>query len=174
MKRLITTAIAMTMVLCMGTTAFAETVTTPGDKEIPVTAKYSDAVNTPDVYSMDLVWSDMTFTYSETGTKTWNPETHTYTENTQAGWDKTTATIQMTNHSNVAVDVDLAYTPVEGTGVTGEFAVTDFNFPAGPEGNPSNASSKTAILTISGTPTDTVTTDGITVGTITVTISKAS
>src|SRR5699024_1465343 len=86
---------------------------------IDVTAKYNDGVTEPAVYSVDLAWEHMTFTYNESGTRTWNPDTHTYTDTTSAGWDKTTATIQMTNHSNVAVDVDLTYTPVEGTGITG-------------------------------------------------------
>lgn len=171
MKKMIATTLTLTLALSIGATAMAVGL---GDHEIDVTAKYADAVNTPDVYSLDLVWSDMTFTYSKSGTRTWNPETHTYTESSQASWDKTTATIQMTNHSNVSVDVDLAYNPIGDTGVTGQFGVTDYNFRAGEEGNPAGASSKTATLTISGTPNSSVDANGIQVGTVTITVSKAS
>ena len=31
------------------------------------------------VYSVDLTWEDMTFTYNESGARTWDPDTHTYT-----------------------------------------------------------------------------------------------
>ncbi len=175
MKKLIATALALTMTLSLSTTALAagnvDGAGVGSLDPIDVTAKYNDGVTEPAVYSVDLAWEDMTFTYNESGTRTWNPDTHTYTDSTTSGWDKTTATIQMTNHSNVAVDVDLTYTPVEGTGITGALNVTEFSFKAGPEGDPEGASTKFATLTISGTPNDTVTAEGVTVGTITVTIS---
>ena len=175
MKKLIAAALALTMTLGMSTTALAagnvDGAGVGSQDPIDVTAKYNDDATEPTVYSVDLTWEDMTFTYNESGTRTWNPDTHTYTDTTSAGWDKTTATIQMTNHSNVAVDVDLTYTPVEGTGITGALNVTEFSFKAGPEGDPEGASTKFATLTISGTPNDTVTAEGVTVGTITVTIS---
>ena len=118
MKRIIAAALALTMTLGMSTTALAagnvDGAGVGSQDPIDVTAKYNDGVTEPAVYSVDLAWEDMTFTYNESGTRTWNPDTHTYTDTTSAGWDKTTATIQMTNHSNVAVDVDLTYNPCGG------------------------------------------------------------
>ena len=45
------------------------------------------------MYSVDLTWEDMTFTYNESGSRTWDPDTHTYTDTTSAGWDKVTAAV---------------------------------------------------------------------------------
>ena len=79
MKKLIATALALTMALSMSTTALAAgNVDGAGvgpQDPIDVTAKYNDGVTEPAVYSVDLAWEDMTFTYNESGTRTWNPDT---------------------------------------------------------------------------------------------------
>ena len=174
MKKTIAAALALTMTLGMSTTALAagnvDGAGVGSQDPIDVTAKYNDGVTTPDVYSVDLKWDDMTFTYNESGTRTWNPDTHTYTDSTTSGWDKTTATIQMTNHSNVAVDVDLTYTPVEATGVNASMSKDSFKLAAGVENRPNEAATDSSILTITGTPNNSVTAEGVTIGTITVTI----
>ena len=104
MKKLIATALALTMTLGMSTTALAagnvDGAGVGSQDPIDVTAKYNDGVTEPAVYSVDLAWEDMTFTYNESGTRTWNPDTHTYTDTTSAGWDKITAAVTTTNHSN--------------------------------------------------------------------------
>lgn len=174
MKKMIATALALTLCLCMGTTALAADVNGAGlgaQDPIDVTAKYNDGATTPTVYSVDLKWDDMTFTYNASGTRTWNPDTHTYTDTTSAGWDKTTAEVTATNHSNAAVNVTVAYAQTGDYGVTGTLSNANFTLAAGVEGNYANAASDKATLTISGTPNSTVTAEGVTVGTITVTIS---
>lgn len=173
MKKLITVALALMMVLCLGTTAFAAESTTigTGDKKIDVTAKYSDTSSTPTVYSVDLSWDSMTFTYSKSGTKTWNPADHTYSGGGSADWDKASADVKATNHSNAQVTVSFQYEAKGDTGVTGSMSKDSFTLAAGVENKPNEAASDTSTLSISGTPNGTVTAEGITVGTITVTIA---
>ena len=79
MKKLIATALALTMTLSLSTTALAAgNVNGAGvgsQDPIDVTAKYNDGATEPTVYSVDLTWEDMTFTYNESGTRTWDPDT---------------------------------------------------------------------------------------------------
>lgn len=174
MKKMITTVLALVMVMSPGVNAFAaETVGQNGSRDIEVTARYSDTVTTPDVYSVDIEWDNMTFTYSEAGTMEWDPATHTYEENVTAGWDKKSAAVTVTNHSNVAVNVTFGYTPVETFGVTTSLSNTEaaVKLAAGVEGDVAGAESATATLTVSGTPNEAVTAEGVVVGTITVKIS---
>ena len=156
----------------MSVTALAaENIGQNGSKEIEVTAKYSSTTSTPDVYSVDIEWSSMTFTYTQTSTKKWNADDHSYDTVSEGAWDKTSATITVTNHSNVSVNVDMKYTAVENTGVKGALTNTSAVLNAGEEGNYNGADSVSAKLTISGKPNSTVTDDGVKVGTIKVTIS---
>lgn len=168
-KKLFALALALTM--AVPAVAVDATVGENGSQDINVTAKYSHSISTPKVYSVDIEWTDMTFTYSETGTQNWNAADHTYSNNTSSDWDKTTATVTVTNHSNDAVDVVMEYVPVADTGVNGALTNAAGTLDAGVVNAYDAADSLTATLTISGTPSAAVTAEGITVGTITVKIS---
>ena len=174
MKKLIATALALTMTLSLSTTALAagnvDGAGTGPQEPIDVTAKYNDSTADPIVYSVDLKWDDMTFTYNESGTRTWDPDTHTYTDTTSAGWDKITAAVTATNHSNVQVTVKFDYTPQGATGVNASMSKDSFKLAAGVENRPNEAATDSSILTITGTPNNSVTAEGVTIGTITVTI----
>lgn len=174
MKKLIATALALTMTLSLSTTALAagnvdDAGVGPQDP-IDVTAKYNEGATEPTVYSVDLTWEDMTFTYNESGTRTWDPDTHTYTDTTSAGWDKVTAAVTATNHSNVQVTVKFDYTPQGATGVNASMSKDSFKLAAGVENKPNEAATDRSILMITGTPNNSVTAEGVTIGTITVTI----
>lgn len=176
MKKLIATALALTMTLSLSTTALAagnvDGAGVGSQVPIDVTAKYNDSATDPTVYSVDLTWEDMTFTYNESGTRTWDPDTHTYTDTTSAGWDKYTAEVTATNHSNANVTVTFDYTPQGDTGVTAYMSKQSFILYAGVENYPNDASTNSAVLTIDGNskPNSSVTAEGVTIGTITVTI----
>lgn len=175
MKKLITAALALTLTLSVCTTALAAGTEGVegvglGNQYIDVKAKYNDGATVPDIYSVDLTWQDMTFSYNESGTRIWNPTTHTYTESLTTGWDKDSAAVTATNHSNQAVTVLFTYTAQGETGITGTMSKDSFTLAAGVEGKPYEADSDTSVLNISGTPNETVTAEGITVGAITVTI----
>ena len=176
MKKLIATALALTMTLSLSTTALAGgNVNGAGlgsQDPIDVTAKYNDGVTEPTVYSVDLTWEDMTFTYNESGTRIWDPDTHTYTDTTSAGWDKVTAAVTATNHSNAQVTVKFDYTPQGATGVNASMSKDSFKLAAGVENKPNEAATDSSNLTIDSRtkPNATVSAAGTVIGTITVTI----
>lgn len=176
MKKLIATALALTMTLSLSTTALAagnvDGAGVGSQYRIDVTAKYNDSAAEPIVYSVDLTWEDMTFTYNESGTKIWDPDTHTYTGTTSAGWDKYSAAVTATNHSNANVTVSFTYTPQGDTGVTASMSKLRFILAAGVENYPDDAATDSSLLTIKGDtkPDSSVTAEGVTIGTITVTI----
>lgn len=176
MKKLIATALALTMTLSLSTTALAagnvDGASVGSQVPIDVTAKYNDSATEPTVYSVDLTWEDMTFTYNESGTRIWDPDTHTYTDTTSAGWDKVTAAVTATNHSNTKVTVSFTYTPQGNTGVTASMSKLSFILDAGVENMPNDAATNSSLLTIKGDtkPNSSVTAEGVTIGTITVTI----
>ena len=176
MKKLIATALALTMTLSLSTTALAagnvNGAVVGSQEPIDVTAKYNDSTADPIVYSVDLTWEDMTFTYNESGTRTWDPDTHTYTDTTSAGWDKITAAVTATNHSNTEVTVSFTYTPQGDTGVIASMSKSSFILAAGVENWPNDAATNSSLLTIDGNskPNSSVTAEGVTIGTITVTI----
>ena len=179
MKKLIATALALTMTLSLSTTALAagnvDGAGVGSQVPIDVTAKYNDSATEPTVYSVDLTWEDMTFTYNESGTRTWDPDTHTYTDTTSAGWDKVTAAVTATNHSNAPVTVKFDYTPQGATGVTASMSKLSFILAAGVENKPNEAATNSSLLTIKGDtkPNGSVTAKGVTIGTITVSIAAA-
>lgn len=176
MKKLIATALALTMTLSLSTTALAagnvDGAGVGSQVPIDVTAKYNDSATEPTVYSVDLTWEDMTFTYNESGTKIWDPDTHTYKDTTSAGWDKFTAEVTATNHSNTAVTVSFTYTPQGNTGVTASMSKPSFTLAAGVVNYPDDAATDSSALTIKADtkPNSSVTAEGVTIGTITVTI----
>lgn len=175
MKKIFTVIIALAMVMSMSLTAFAaeDTDNKPGDTQtIDVTAKAtSSGTSEATVYSVDISWDSMTFTYTESGTKVWNPANHTYSTRTSSGWDKTTAKVTVTNHSNASVDVSVTYSAVDDTGVDGAISNGTKTLAAGVENAYDAADKLEATLTISGTPNSTVDADGVKIGSITVTIS---
>ena len=169
MKKTFAMVLNILIVLSMATTAFAAT---PGEsKSIDVTGKYNSVTTEATVYSVDITWENMTFTYNETTEKIWNAEDHTYTTNTAGAWDKTSASITVTNHSNAAVTTSLVYTAIANTGITGTLSATHKTLAAGVEGKPNEADTMITVLTISGKPAETVTNTGVKIGSITITLS---
>lgn len=149
---------------------FAATASEVGSREIDVNAKYKTVSKAPAIYSVDLAWSDMTFTYTQEETLTWNAKDHSYKSKSSGKWDKTKGTITVTNHSNVDVQVTITYTPLEDTGITGTLRNGSRKLKAGKEGDYEGADSMTATLTIKGTPTEAVTEKKTKIGSLKITI----
>lgn len=161
MKRLLWRMVLLFLPGLLGINAFASQ---NGSREIDVKAKYTVVSTTPASYSVDLQWTDMTFTYTREDTRIWNPLTHTYKTGSRSGWDKTRGSITVTNHSNVDVKVTVAYLPEPDTGVKGILKNASAKLKAGIVGDYKGADSMTATLTVSGTPEETVTAAGTKVG----------
>ena len=125
MKRAVSLILTSAAVLALGTTAFAaegSTVISQGNQEIDVEAKYESSVETPVVYSVDVSWGAMQFTYAASGTKDWNADSHTYTDNTEAGWTAEGNTVRVTNHSNAQVTASFTFEALDAyPGLSGIF-----------------------------------------------------
>ena len=144
-------------------------------REIIVTGVYQAGKAADEKISADLVWDAMDFTYTAPSQGTWNPATHTYEGATEGGWSDNTPAITVKNHSNVALNATLGFTP-DVTGVVGTFTEASGTANDGvlelatAEGTEvANAPTATANFGISGAAIDA----DKALGTVTVTIAKA-
>ena len=125
------------------------------------------------VYSVDITWGDMAFTYTaEAGI--WDPAKHAYTGAEGGAWtvDKDSGnTITVTNHSNADVTAAFSYAAAEGfTGISGSFDKESLALKTAVGTEVANAPSGTAALTLDGA-LGSDTTANTTIGTITVTLN---
>ena len=173
MKKFLSLALALMMVLALSVTCFAATSTITangGTATGDISATYqAGATDGEIVYSVDVEFGDMTFVYTAAGTTKWDPATHSYPASAAAGWDKTTATITVTNHSNTALTATLAVNKGEYTGpVTAQLDKTTLNIASAVGTAVDQAPAASATLTIGGVPANAA--DNFT-GSVTVTIA---
>ena len=143
-------------------------------REITVTGVYQAGTAADEKISVDIVWEAMDFTYTAPSQGTWNPATHAYEGGTEGGWSDNNPAITVKNHSNVAVNATLGFTP-DVAGVIGTFTeasgtandnILELATAVGTE--VANAPTATANFGISGAAIDATQT----LGTITVTIKN--
>lgn len=176
MKQIFTLALTFLLIFTLVTvTAFAAdaTITAGGGTATKeVTASYHSGAGGSTVYSVDITWGNMAFTYSEGAGSTWNPATHQYSSGGAGVWSNSGNTVTVTNHSNAQVTANLAYDKAAGyEGISGSFGNKSTMNLATAEGTTfENAPKDTAELTLSGTLNSTVTVP-TKIGTITVTIN---
>lgn len=117
MKRIL---IALCLVCLLPICLLAE-----GDREGNVNATYVPA-ETKKVYSVDISWSGLDFTYNGPSKGTWDPSTHKYKDPKEGYWTEENGTITITNHSNSDITAKFVYTPVSNaTGVSMTFGGLD-------------------------------------------------
>ena len=174
MKKFLVVFLAIAQVLVSTVSALAATTITAfgGSESTTVKGTYVSGGSATPVYSVDITWGSMEFTYTDADSGTWNPETHSYDGGAVASWscEDGANVITVTNHSNVAVTADLSYEAATGySGITGSFSDSSLNLPTAVGTTRENAPTKTATLTLSGAlPSDTAANTQI--GTVKVTL----
>lgn len=106
MKKMISVLLVLALSLCMGITAFAAEIDTEGGSaSTDVKATYVLGGVEATVYSVDITWGSMEFTYTSAFIGNWNPDTHVYDNSTEEKWtcDEDANKITVTNHSNTSI-----------------------------------------------------------------------
>ena len=177
MKQIFTLALTFLLIFSLVTvTAFAaDTTTINGASRTAtkdVTASYRSSAGGGTVYSVDITWGSMEFTYSEGSGTTWDPATHQYNSGGAGVWSNSGNTVTVTNHSNAQVTANLAYTSeTEFAGISGSFGNKSTMTLATADGTTvENAPKDTAELNLSGA-LDSKVRSSTKIGTITVTIN---
>lgn len=90
-----------------------------------VRGKVVGKVDRSPVYSVDVSWGAMNFTYSTTITPVWNEITHLYDDKYSSEWKAEGNTIKLTNHSNVDVKAKFKYVKLSKyKNINGKFSDT--------------------------------------------------
>ena len=172
MKKGFAMFMSITAAVSLSTAVFANTGIKNGGND---TAEVKGTYNKKDtaiVYSVDISWSNLNFTYNDAYKGDWNPKTHSYENATEAGWDKSSGAITVINHSNTAIKAIPTYTAKEGFESVGmTFNTKSLSVATadnGTDGNAGKAVEGTITVTPNGTlPKDT--SDAV-IGTITINI----
>lgn len=178
MKKKTALVLTLAMVFSLAPlSAYADTIDrVGGTASHDVTATYVDGSSGGaggTVYSVDITWGDMAFTYTaEAGI--WDPATHKTTGAEGGVWkvDKEGGnTITVTNHSNTDVTAAFSYAADAGfTGISGSFDNALLNLPTAVGTAVEAAPKGTTALTLTGA-LDSAATTSTKIGTITVTLN---
>ena len=124
------------------------------------------------VYSVDIAWTDMNFTYTGAGEGTWDPETHQYSGSSEGAWTASDDSITVTNHSNTAVKATAKFEADSGyESTTMTFGNNEATVATAVGTEVASAPSATITVTPGGTLAESA--DGGKIGTITVSIAAA-
>lgn len=174
------TALVLTLAMVFSLaplSAYADTITSVGSSAShDVTATYradSSGGAGGTVYSVDITWGDMAFTYTaEAGI--WDPATHKTTDAEGGVWtvDKDGGnTITVTNHSNTGVTAAFSYAAADGFGdISGSFDHDSLTLQTAVGTAVEAAPKATTSLSLNGALGST-TADNTKIGTITVTLN---
>ena len=127
------------------------------------------------VYSVDVAWDSLDFTYNFTGSDVWDPEDHTYSSTGAGGWANASATITVTNHSNATIRAKASFaggaSSLTRNDVTATLSNPSFTVNSAVGTAPDAAPNGTFTCTVSGVPSIT---SNFTVGTITISFEPAT
>ena len=167
-KKIIAATLALTLSMSMGNFVYAA-----DDRSADIKATYqAGKENTDTVYSVDVKWGSLEYTYSSGVTKSWDPTTLKYKETSgtsswtcQDGADQ----ITVTNNSNADITASLAYAKTDSN-ITGTFSNSKIGLKSAEGTNAGEGPSGTTALSLNGALSDT-TASKKEIGNVTVTIS---
>ena len=174
MKKITTLLAAAALTCAMGTTAFAadQDGVNTGSYSADVKGTYQASSSGAVVYSVDIAWTDMNFTYTGAGEGTWDPETHQYSGSSEGAWTASDDSITVTNHSNAAVKATAKFVADSGyESTTMTFGNNEATVATAVGTEVASAPSATITVTPGGTLAESA--DGGKIGTITVSIAAA-
>lgn len=185
-KKMTALCMAAALGMAVPSTAFAEITETNGYEKWPVHGTYEAGSTASTLYSVEIYWQELDFTYTAAGEGTWDPATHQFDgQGEDPGWSSTTNAIVVVNHSNKALNANLTFEAVstyDGK-ITGSFrssnsatdTLTSLSLADAAEGeslgDPTKAPSASCVLTLSGNPGSFTGREGI--GLVTVAIADA-
>ena len=165
MKKILTLALVVAMMLSLAVVASAETLDirdatwNDGKSTGNITITCTDtSVNKENekVYYVDITWEDTAMTYTTSGDyNIYNPLTHQYEGQPTTTWTDDTATVKVFNHSNDAITATITIAnDTANNGVTLTANATEYEIESA-EGKLTNDTSLERTFTIraTGTPT---------------------
>lgn len=161
MKKISAVILTLALFFMTSVTAFAANTITAvsGSDSAEVKGTYNAGSAAATVYSVDITWGSMDFTYTDASTGTWNPATHQYDNISAAKWSCSEGAdkISVTNHSNAGITVQLGYEQGTGyNGISGSFSdnngivITNLKLGSAVGTKPENAPSASAVLGLNG------------------------
>lgn len=176
MKKVWAILLILSLLSLASATCFAaDTITSnSGSASADVKGTYVAGGPSATVYSVDIAWGSMEFTYTGASGGTWNPATHQYGGGSANAWSCATDAnkITVTNHSNAAVNAQFSYVSASGyEGISGTFSQNELNLATAVDTAVSNAPSGSVTLSLTGDlPSNT--NANTTIGTVTVTLEE--
>lgn len=174
MKKPVIALMALACTLAVSSAAFAASpiTSTGGSDPHEVKGQYYTDGAAGTVYSVDVAWDSMEFTYTVASEGTWNPTTHRYDSASEGRWSGD-GDVKVTNHSNAKVNVAVTYAAESSySDITGSFSNGSFQLATAEGTQVDSAPNQTATLTLSGELDKSVDTS-TKLGTATVTITAA-
>ncbi|MGI6526177.1 MAG: hypothetical protein ACOX25_02120 [Caldicoprobacterales bacterium] len=174
MRKIVSLLLTLLLFISMSTAATAATITAvPGSDSQDVMATYKPGGTSEIIYSVDIAWGSMEFTYTSATEGTWNPQTHEYGGSSQGTWscDNDANKVTVTNHSNTAIIAELEYKAEESYDeIIGELDKGLLELESAVGTAVQSAPSDSAKLTLSGELPEV--TDSVKIGSVTVTIKE--
>ena len=179
MKKILSIALCLVLILSLGTTAYAADTITGGQTQT-VTGNYQAAAEAGTVYSVEIQWGSLEFTY-EVPAQVWDTETHTYKSPDDAipQWVCEDGANQVTvvNRSNAGIDVTVT-TDMGESGITatvsdeGKFTLASADATITAENATGQETKGSVTITLEGELSKEHTA-GSAIGTVTVTLAAA-
>jgi len=175
MKKAVSILLAAALILSLGIPAFAADVTeNQGSASSPVTGTYVPGTAGGTVFSVEIQWSGLSFTYNGESKQEWDPEKLEYTGvATPEGWAESNAAITVKNRSNTIITATPNYAKEEGYTAGMNFSTDKlYVLSAEPTGDATTGEVKSGTISVKPTGTLPENTENKTIGTITVTIGE--